>query len=35
MNIQKIAVSHCTGEAGAEKLKEAFGKDFIRNNTEM
>ena len=33
MNIQKIAVSHCTGEAGAEKLKEAFGKDFIRNNT--
>lgn len=33
MNIQKIAVSHCTGEAGAEKLKEVFGKDFIRNNT--
>ena len=33
MNIQKIAVSHCTGEVGAGKLKEAFGKDFIRNNT--
>lgn len=33
MNIQKIAVSHCTGAAGEEKLKEVFGKDFIRNNT--
>lgn len=33
MNIQKMAVSHCTGAAGEEKLKEVFGKDFIRNNT--
>ena len=33
MNIQKMAVSHCTGTAGEEKLKEVFGKDFIRNNT--
>ncbi len=33
MDIQMLAVSHCTGEKGVEKLREVFGDRFIVNNT--
>lgn len=32
-NIQFIGVSHCTGEKGEKKLKEAFNNRFFNNNT--
>lgn len=31
--VKTIAVSHCTGEAGMEFLKQEFGFGFIKNNT--
>ncbi|SET30826.1 MBL fold metallo-hydrolase [[Clostridium] polysaccharolyticum] len=31
--VEKIAVSHCTGEYAAGKLKESFPKGFVKNNT--
>lgn len=31
--VQRLAVSHCTGEQGMLYAKRAFGADFIRNNT--
>lgn len=33
MNLDFIAVSHCTGEENLEKIKEAFGEKFIFNCT--
>ncbi len=33
MGLSQIAVSHCTGEAGMECVEQAFGADFIKNNT--
>ncbi|SFR86426.1 MBL fold metallo-hydrolase [Anaeromicropila populeti] len=33
MNIQVVAVSHCTGEVGTEMMKNAFQDKFILNNT--
>lgn len=33
MGVQKIAVSHCTGEAGMRLLEDVFGEQFVRNNT--
>lgn len=33
MNINFIAVSHCTGEENLEKIKESFGEKFIFNCT--
>lgn len=33
LDIEKIAVSHCTGEAGMEMLQENFRENYIRNNT--
>lgn len=33
LKVQKIAVSHCTGEPGIELVKAEYGTDFIRNNT--
>ncbi len=33
MHLQKIAVSHCTGEAGKAYMREAFAEDFVHNNT--
>lgn len=33
MNINCIAVSHCTGEENLEKIKESFGEKFIFNCT--
>ncbi len=32
-NIQKIGVSHCTGEDAEKRLEEAFGNKFFHNNT--
>lgn len=31
-NIQKIGVSHCTGEKAEKRLKEAFGDKFFQNH---
>ena len=31
--IKKIAVSHCTGEAGVELLRNEFSEEFVLNNT--
>lgn len=31
--IKKIAVSHCTGEAGMELLRKEFAQGFVLNNT--
>lgn len=33
LGVQKIAVSHCTGDKAIGALKEYFGSGFIRNNT--
>lgn len=33
MNIEYIAVSHCTGENAIEKIKKEFNNKFILNNT--
>ena len=33
LGVECIAVSHCTGEEGMKKIKEAFPDHFIRNNT--
>lgn len=33
MNIDFIAVSHCTGEENLEKIKEVFGEKFVFNCT--
>ncbi len=33
LNIKMMAVSHCTGERGIQQIKEAFGDNFIMNNT--
>lgn len=33
LGIEKIAVSHCTGEHTIEKLKTSFGDGFVMNNT--
>lgn len=33
MNLDFIAVSHCTGEENLDKIKEAFGEKFIFNCT--
>ena len=32
-NIKKIAVSHCTGEEGMERLRKEFSEAFVLNNT--
>lgn len=32
-NIRRMAVSHCTGEKGIERLKAEYGERFIYNNT--
>lgn len=31
--VKRIAVSHCTGEAGMELLKKEFPEEFVLNNT--
>ena len=31
--LSQIAVSHCTGEPGMERVEQEFGSDFVRNNT--
>lgn len=33
LGVQKIAVSHCTGEAATIKLQEVYGTQFIANHT--
>lgn len=33
LQIQYIAVSHCSGEMGMKKMQEAYGERFIKNNT--
>ena len=33
LNIKMVAVSHCTGESGIQQIKEAFGDNFIMNQT--
>lgn len=33
MGIQRIAVSHCTGDEGMRRLEDVFGEQFVRNNT--
>ena len=33
LGVECIAVSHCTGEDGMKRIKEAFPDHFIRNNT--
>lgn len=33
MKIQKVAVSHCTGEKGIHKIQERMKEQFILNNT--
>lgn len=33
LGVQKIAVSHCTGEVATKKLQETFGSQFINNHT--
>ena len=31
--ISQIAVSHCTGEPGMERVEQEFGDNFVKNNT--
>lgn len=31
--LSQIAVSHCTGEPGMERVEKEFGADFVKNNT--
>lgn len=31
--LAQIAVSHCTGDAGMERVAQEFGCDFVKNNT--
>lgn len=31
--LTQIAVSHCTGEPGMERVEQEFGKNFVKNNT--
>ncbi len=31
--VRTIAVSHCTGEVGMERLRKEFSEGFVRNNT--
>lgn len=31
--LEQIAVSHCTGDAGMEKVAQEFGSNFVKNNT--
>lgn len=33
LGLQQIAVSHCTGEPGMICVEQAFGKQFVKNNT--
>lgn len=33
MGLSQIAVSHCTGEPGMERVAQEFGADFVKNNT--
>lgn len=33
LRIQKVAVSHCTGEEGIKELRNSFKEEFILNNT--
>lgn len=33
LGILKVAVSHCTGDEGAEYLRNAFGEDYMENHT--